>query len=421
MRTEARPWLWLALPAVAMTLGWGLRGYIAGGPLGAMLPGAMLGLVLVVLLGEHHHAAWIAACSAVGFGFGGQMTYGQTVGLSLQPETYWWAMLGFTLKGGAWGLGGGALIGTALMRDREGWSGRRWLAALLLMLAASWVGWKLVNEPKLVYFSDPMNKPRAEGWAGLLAGMTVFLLAAARGPHRRLAWRFALWAAAGGAAGFPLGAAFQVWGRGLEGWAWLDWWKVMEFTLGAGLGLGCGVAAWRSRRELAPGGGQAAPERASWMGSLVLAAALAVVCIGIEEYVPLRFNYSIAGALVLAAALRQPLAARYIAVTVPIIVVVQNLVRNKPWIAGAGGWAVVACVAALAAAWTTKEQDARVLFLGLTWSAFAVSLLKTFVPPPLAMPGQWATEGAYVVMAVLCSLWIRAAADDAAPKAAVAS
>jgi hypothetical protein len=106
---------------------------------------------------------------------------------------------------------------------------------------------------------------------------------------------------------------------------------------------------------------------------------------------------------------------------VPIIVVVQNLVRNKPWIAGAGGWAVVACVAALAAAWTTKEQDARVLFLGLTWSAFAVSLLKTFVPPPLAMPGQWATEGAYVVMAVLCSLWIRAAADDAAPKAAVAS
>lgn len=53
------------------------------------------------------------------YGFGGQETYGQTVGLSLQPETFWWAILGFVIKGAGWGLLGGAFIGIALERQRH--------------------------------------------------------------------------------------------------------------------------------------------------------------------------------------------------------------------------------------------------------------------------------------------------------------
>ena len=35
-------WMFIIYPALAMMLGWGLRGHIGGGPFGAMIPGAMV-------------------------------------------------------------------------------------------------------------------------------------------------------------------------------------------------------------------------------------------------------------------------------------------------------------------------------------------------------------------------------------------
>ena len=49
--TATRPlWYWCVLGAVAMSLGWGLRGSIGGGSLGAMIPGAMLTVFVVLAL-----------------------------------------------------------------------------------------------------------------------------------------------------------------------------------------------------------------------------------------------------------------------------------------------------------------------------------------------------------------------------------
>lgn len=412
---------WLALCAVAMALGWGLRGFTGGGPLGAMIPGAMTGLLAAHLLRQERQTAWLAACGAIGFGLGGQMTYGQTVGLSLQPGTFWWAMLGFTVKGGAWGLAGGAALGAGLLRAFDGWRPRRFLLGLGAMLAATWAGWRLVNAPKLVYFSDPVNKPREEVWAGLLAGALAFLVFAAHGPLRRLAWRLALWTCAGGALGFPLGAALQAWGRGLGSLAWLDWWKGMEFTLGALLGLGCGIAMWRSRREFPTGATAPQEEREGLAASLILAAAAAVVCIGIEYRVPLRFNYSLGGAVLLAAAMRSPAVARHAAITVTVTAFIMDFMENTPSLSGAAGWVVVVAMAALAAVWTSKKQDARILFLGLAWSAVAVSLVKTFWPPLLTSPGHLLTEALFAGMAVLCTFWLRGPRNEAAGGPLVAS
>jgi len=95
-----------------------LRGYIGGGPLGAMIPGAMIGLALCLLLGREKEAGIITVFAAIGIGFGGQETYGQTVGLSVKPETFSWGITGFFLKGGIWGLLGGAIIGIGLTRER---------------------------------------------------------------------------------------------------------------------------------------------------------------------------------------------------------------------------------------------------------------------------------------------------------------
>ncbi len=396
-----------------MALGWGLRGFIGGGPLGAMIPGAMIGLVLAALLKQERQAAWLAACGAVGFGLGGQETYGQTVGLSLKPETYWWALLGFALKGGAWGLAGGGLIGAGLLRVQAGWSARRFLWGLAAMLAATWAGWRFVNLPKLVYLSDPLNRPREEVWAGLLLGALAFLAVAAHGPSRRIVWRFALWTCAGGAVGFPLGAALQAWGRGLDALRWFDWWKGMEFTLGALLGLGLGAAAWISRREWKAAAQDAEEAPAALPVSLLLAAAAAVVVIGIEYRVALRFNYSIGGALALAAALQSSLIARHVAITVTIAAFLMDFAENTPALAGLTGWALVVTGTALAAVWVRKEQDMRLLFLALMWSAVAVSLAKTFVPPLLVSAGHLVTEGLLVLMALTCTAWVRGAGKSA--------
>jgi hypothetical protein len=144
-------WFWCVLGAVAMSLGWGLRGSIGGGSLGAMIPGAMIGLVLCLMLHRHSDAGLIAAFAAIGVGLGGQETYGQTVGLSLQPQTFWWAILGFVIKGAAWGLLGGAFIGIAL--DRQRYTVTQLLAGFAIMAFGTWLGWQYLNSPKLIYFS----------------------------------------------------------------------------------------------------------------------------------------------------------------------------------------------------------------------------------------------------------------------------
>ena len=131
------------LGAVTMSLGWGLRGSIGGGSLGAMIPGAMIGLVLCLMLGRQSDSGLIAAFAAVGVGFGGQETYGQTVGLSLQPERFWWAILGFVIKGAAWGLLGGAFIGLAL--DRRRYTNRQLIAGFGIMVVGTWLGWRYLN------------------------------------------------------------------------------------------------------------------------------------------------------------------------------------------------------------------------------------------------------------------------------------
>jgi hypothetical protein len=150
-----------------MSLGWGLRGSIGGGSLGAMIPGAMIGLVLCLLLDRHSDSGLVAAFAAIGVGFGGQETYGQTVGLSLQAETFWWAIFGFVIKGAVWGLLGGAFIGIALDRQRDATA--QLIAAFAIMVLGTWLGWLLVNSPKLIYFSNRLDKPREELWAARLA------------------------------------------------------------------------------------------------------------------------------------------------------------------------------------------------------------------------------------------------------------
>ncbi|MBI5083110.1 MAG: hypothetical protein HZB13_00715 [Acidobacteria bacterium] len=402
---------WLLFPALTMSLGWGLRGFIGGGPLGAMIPGAMLALCLALLLKrDGGEAGLLAAFGAVGVGFGGQETYGQTVGLSFQPETFWWAITGFAIKGAAWGLLGGAFLAMALRRPAR----RELAAGLGLMVAGTWAGWITINHPKLVYFSNRVDKPREELWAGLLLGGLLLLLWMSRRGGARLLWRFAGWGALGGGAGFALGAAIQAWGRPTGMKPWIDWWKIMELTFGALLGMAYGWAAHRSRTELGASQGKVPRLNVPW--SLVAAVVLALVGIGLEYSLKIRFGYTVAGSLLLAAALWSELISWQAAITVTCCAFFMDLHEAKPAVGVWAGWVAVVVASAVVAWVTALQARAREMFLLLTWCAVGVSVLKVALPPGHWSVGGFVMEASFVAMAAGCTWWaIRGGGGSSAP------
>ena len=245
-------WAYLLFPGLAMLLGWGLRGYIGGGPFGAMIPGAMVALAICLLYGlKSEFSSIVVVFGVVGVGLGGEMTYGQTLGILRNPDTMWWGMAGTTLKGAVWGIGGGALLAMGIIHDRI--SRKHILISLLLLLLGLILGFKLINDPKLIYFSDPVNKPRSESWAGLLFG-SFFLIAYLKTKLARdnfsIVARFAFWGFISGGLGFGIGGLWMVLGSKLAGAMFSSWWKMMEFTFGLLFGMGLGFAAWKSKHQI---------------------------------------------------------------------------------------------------------------------------------------------------------------------------
>jgi hypothetical protein len=276
-------WKPIAYGAMAGGLGWGIRGQY-GHETGAMIAGVLVSLVMVLLfrpVAESLTAARTVAWSAIAFGFGGSMTYGQTVGLTHDAPLVgnWaalsWGMLGLAIKGGIWIGFGAAFLGMGLSGTRH--RARELLLLMFALLAASVLGVWTLNSPfdpaqkilPAVYFSDSWHwepgadlKPRREVWGGLLfalAGLVVHTGWIRRDP---LAPRLAFWGFIAGAAGFPLGQSLQAahaWNSeffrsGL--WGTIDplinWWNFMETTFGAVMGAILGFGLWLNRARIAP-------------------------------------------------------------------------------------------------------------------------------------------------------------------------
>ncbi len=246
---------WFILfPALAMMLGWGLRGHIGGGPFGAMIPGAMVAISLGMLLELPVNViAMLTVFGVVGIGLGGEMTYGQTLGFLLNPETVLWGTTGTTVKGAIWGLLGGTVLAMGFFFNRV--PKKTIIVAFLLMMTGMFLGFKLINDPMIIYFSDPSN-PRPESWAALLFGaiaLLIYLKFKIGKADFKIILRFALLGMVGGGFGFGLGGLWMVLGSNLPDVIFNSWWKAMEFTFGFLLGASLGVAAWLSRKELKSG------------------------------------------------------------------------------------------------------------------------------------------------------------------------
>jgi len=409
---HASPSAFVLFPAVAMSLGWGLRGYIGGGPFGAMIPGAFVALSLCMLLGYGKQATAIAALfGAVGVGYCGEMTYGQTLGFVMHTDTLYWGLLGTTLKGAVWGFLGGAVLGVGLTWHR--YKQRDLIIAFALTVVAFYVGWKHINDPKLIYFSNRIEKPRDESWAGFLFAATAFLAylrIRTKDKTVSLPLRFALLGALGGGIGFGLGPLWFVVGPHvpLINPKWIGWWKMMEFSFGFSFGAFLGLAAYRMRDWLKFNDTEDAARDRGYPALIALIAALAVVTWGIPALLGQGFpmtngatshlahfihdiagllpNYIVFGGLCAVIAMRSTTAAWHIAITLTYAHTVLDLVEDLPKAEGAQFSTTplaivlmlsVPLVAVLVHSFKNRPRTVRNEYLLILWFCYAVATLRT--------------------------------------------
>lgn len=304
----------VALSGLAMSVGWGFRGDY-GHEAGAMVPGALLGLSICLASGRQdwrQRAGIMALCGAVGWAFGGQMSYGRIIGYtassSLPDVAYGYGCL--FLIGGLWaGIGSGILaLGVTGSRsylerfagplaavwlvwfamDLSGLTERLvgawylhdtdWVAALSALLVAGacavivprsrpacaliiflatgwWAGYIILTGLLGLH----MTPPRSDNWSGCV-GLFVALVLYLIHQKNRAALAVTLWGFLAGGVGFAVGDFVNMLGRAqwgpighfsaLQG---LDYWKWMEQLFGLIMGIGVGLAFLRSvRRRLRP-------------------------------------------------------------------------------------------------------------------------------------------------------------------------
>lgn len=386
----------LLLPTVAMSLGWGLRGTIGGGQIGATIPGAIVMFCLCHLLGWKRSLGTVAAIGTVGVALGGQETYGQTIGFLRNPETVAWGLAGLTIKGAMWGLSGGLLVGLAFMHARY----RRLEIAvgLGLMVLGTVLGRTFIDEPKLAYFSNRLDKPREEIWAGLTLGTALLWGSLVALRREGVSSAFAAGGAIAGAIGFGGGSLFLALGFSLNdpyrGW---PWWKMMEFTFGALYGLGMGAVCVLTRRSLlaehhsieAKDHHTDPLDHLPTSAVVLLGWIVSLGSLGLNFTLPYRASFTlIAPGLILLS-----LWSNRLAWHVPLGLTMTGFLRDflrggveRQWFEpGCDGWLIVGLIAIpVVLAVAQSERKARLTpataLLGLAWFATLFGLMRVGIP-----------------------------------------
>ena len=291
------PWPMLLLGALSLSIGWGIRGNF-GHEYGAALPGVLASLAVILASNRpdwYAHAPYVAMFGALGWSFGGSMSYMQVIGYthSGHPLTTLYGYANLFTIGFLWAsLGGGgavlpllitnkqltllfapiltAVAGWSLqavlvdwffqkhrMRRQESplyWNDTDWVAALVAIASAlliaivrggfdigTWLvldlalGWFLAFLILVNVFKLRMTPPRGDNWAGCVGLTAGFLLFAWHHNLNGVIFVTLLTGIFGGLA-FSGGQMIKLlWIK--TGWQ-TNWHSVMEQTQGFIFGLG---------------------------------------------------------------------------------------------------------------------------------------------------------------------------------------
>ena len=247
---------------IGVSYAWGMRGTTIGGEKGAMLPGAMIGLLIAffskILIAQEHFYIF-AALGAVSMYLGGSMTYGETLGLSMNQkpaENMKKGLIALFIKGFLWFGLFGALFTTGINAVCYVYSLLELVLLFLLTPAAAVAGYFIFNKPlnvkdkkfPKIYFS----KTRQESWGAMLgAFLVLFVFAIIK--LNVLTIVFTISCALFGGIGWVLGQLMQIFSihyaensksplcRKLSSQNGVDSWKIMECVLGAFGGLGAAI------------------------------------------------------------------------------------------------------------------------------------------------------------------------------------
>uniref|UniRef100_UPI003216B65D hypothetical protein n=1 Tax=uncultured Draconibacterium sp. TaxID=1573823 RepID=UPI003216B65D len=446
--------IYILFPALAMMLAWGLRGHIGGGPFGAMIPGAMIALSISILLElPATVTAVLLVFGVAGIGLGGEMTYGQTLSFLRNPDTVWWGTFGTSLKGAVWGLMGGAVLAIGFVFNKT--KKTTIIIAFLLVILGAFIGFKLINDPMLLYFSDPV-KPRAESWAALLFGAILllgYLKIRIPASEFKIIFRYAFWGMVGGGLGFGLGGFWMVLGSHLPEVIFKSWWKAMEFTFGFLFGAFLGYATWLSRTdsviENLKGDLSLKLENYSIEKELIITLLTGLLVFwfipGImelftnaaivnnmpggsirDEIARILVNYTFTVLLFVLVLIRFPKVAWQIGITLTFCHASIDLIRDfypdvNIWTPLNLRFILVFLMTAVVALFTyfiSKKDEVTVkLFMLLIWSCIIISFLRLFIDPAKLniegltfcqiICGKYIVDIFFVVLAIVLSLGVR--------------
>ncbi len=109
----------LLFVALAMSVGWGFRGNY-GHEYGAMVPGALVAIAVCLISGRedwYRRIIYFGLFGAVGWAFGGQMSYGIIIGYTKSTDllTVFYGFGALFLIGLIWGGIGAAFLGLVVI------------------------------------------------------------------------------------------------------------------------------------------------------------------------------------------------------------------------------------------------------------------------------------------------------------------
>lgn len=239
----------IILAGMALATAWAIRGQF-GHEQGAACAGG-IGALSILLLAKredwYNKAIKAAFAGAVGWGFGGMMSYGILVGYGRGEDfiNVYYGLASLFVVGGLYGLIGGGLFGLVLADNPE--KKIKWHQVVIEMTVGGIIFYYLMVEQ----LGFEMTPPRSEAW-GICAGTGIAMLYYMARTKQYSAMRVAIYAGLGGGFGFAFGNFLHVLGNVAN--VPFNMWNVMEYSLGffGGVGMAYGTFTSKWPKEEAP-------------------------------------------------------------------------------------------------------------------------------------------------------------------------